>query len=306
MSDSIQALRHADFATKADDKLREEARAHLARSPQLQVVAEILAKLRALSLPWWSPEKLRAAFPIAARIQWFAERPDLRQAITHSLSGLAPRASRARLPASQAELIDAVIDAGDVDATTVEAAFEPRDIVVYGPVTEYWQKLRQSLPWDSDTKPHQQLVAWILRAMLSDRSEDGTPRKPVLSAWDVRTAIDSKTWQTRMPADIRAAIDDARLQSEKRSPREPFLARHELEIATPEAITASVPLRELQRIFLQAEKNLGFAGASVVDKSTPARVVRLPALDNQPTPCTGEVGIDEVFDAIVIEASPSS
>jgi hypothetical protein len=296
-------LRHVDFAGKTDDKLREEARAHLARSPQLQVVAEILGRLRTLALPWWSAERLRSAFPIATRVQWFVERPDLRQALTYRLTGFAPRAARARTPASQAELIDAVLDSGDVDCATVEAAFDPRDVAVYGPVGAYWKKFRESMPWDSDTRPHQQLVAWMLRTMTADRSEDGTPRKPVLSAWDVRTSIDTKTWQTRIPLEVRVAIDEARLQSEKKNPREPFLARHEFETATPDIIAAHVPLRELQRVFIHAEKALGFAEVETEKSGLSPRVRTHPALDAQATPFTGEIMIDDCFESLEASAT---
>jgi hypothetical protein len=210
------------------------------------------------------------------------------------------RAARARTLESQAELIDAVIGAGDVDGAAVEAAFDPRDLVVYGPVAAFWKRLRESLPWESETKPHQQLVAWILRTMLADRSEDGTARKPVLSSWDVRTSIDSRTWQTRMPADVRAAVDEARLQAEKRSPREPFLARHELEIATPEVITANIPLRDLQRIFAHAEKLLGFAGSVIEPANEEPRVIHLPPSIEETQP-PAEFVVEEPSGSVEIE-----
>ncbi len=309
MTDSVQPFRHVDAVTKTDEKLREEARAHLARSPHLQVLAEILAKLRALALPWWTAEQLRESFPAVERMHWYAERPDLRQAVTRTLTGLAPRAARARTPASQAELIDAVIDCGDISATVFEAAFDPHDIAVYGAARAIWRRLRESLPWESDARAHQQLVAWILRALISEKSDEGIARKPVLSAWELRTALDSRVWQTRIPADVRIAIDEARLQQERRSPRDPYHARHELEIATPEIIASHVPLRELHRVFVAAERCLGFAEAETekpVRPPAPPVPRSMRALEMQPTPCTGEILIDDgFFDGVIAAAPPA-
>lgn len=258
MSDVPHALRHQDAAKKTDDALRDEARAHLARSPKLQIVAEVLGKLRALQLPWWSASHLRGSFPCATRMRWFAERVDLRQTITHQLTGLAPKAARALTPDAQAQLIDAVIDAGDIDCVAFEAAFDPRAEVVYGPVTALWKRFRESFPWDTQTKAHQELMCWLIGSLISERSEDGVARKPILTAWDVRTAIDGRVWHTMIPIDVRIAIDEMRLLHEKTAPREAVHARHELELATPEVIASHIPLRELQRIFVTAEKALGF------------------------------------------------
>jgi hypothetical protein len=296
MSDQVQPLRHVDAVTKTDEKLREEARLHLARTPQLQVAAEILAKLRSLSVPWWSPERLRHAFPASVRMQWYAERPDLRQSITHRLTGLAPRAARARSAVLQAELIEAALDCGDIDTASFESAFDPRDIVVYGPVRAYWKRLRECMPWDNDNRAHQLLVGWMLRTLIAEKSEDGAHRKPVLSALQVRTAIDTRLWQTRIPMEVRVAIDEARLQLEKRNTREAFHARQELELATPEIIASHVPLRELQRIFLLAERALGFDDPeSIVVMEKPKTLPQRsrPALESIVTPA--DLVLDDVF-----------
>ncbi len=300
MSESLQGLRHVEAGAKTDEKLREEARLYLARTPQLQVVAEILAKLRSLNLPWWSPERLRNAFPASARLQWFVERPDLRQSITHRLT-LALRAARARSVAAQAELVDATMDCGDIDATNFEHAFDPRDLVVYGPVRAYWKRLRECMPWDSDSRAHQQLVAWMIRTLLAEKSEDGTARRQILSALEVRTAIDGKTWQTRIPMEVRVAVDDARMQLEKRNPREPYTARFELELATPELIASHVPLRELQRIFVLAEKALGFEDHEpVVVRTPPIRVRTLeePVIVHEDDMLLDEIVVDTSLPAI--------
>jgi hypothetical protein len=52
-------------------------------------------------------------------------------------------------------------------------------------------------------------------------------------------------------------VDAARLRHEKSRPKEPFAARHELAIATPEIIAAHIPLAELTLVFAAAERAMG-------------------------------------------------
>lgn len=317
----IEPLKHEEVAKKTDEALRDEARAHLAKTPKLQIVAELLDKLRRLALPWWSPQRLRGAFPSPMRMGWFAERADLRQSITHELTGLAPKAARRLAPEAQASLIDAVIDCGDIECERFEAAFDPKDLVVYGPVVALWRQFRENMVWEAQTRPHQDLAAWLIRIVLADKSDAGMARKPLLTPWEVRSAIDPKVWHTMLPLDVRVAIDEARLARERTLPREPFLARNELEIVTPEIMTSHIPLRELHRIFVVAEKALGFEPSTphvtttalklrpatlpppprdsgVVSRATPPPSRQARALDAMPTPAFEESDI--VFDDILL------
>ena len=86
--------------------------------------------------------------------------------------------------------------------------------------------MRERMPWNEESPVHQRLGAWLLRTLLADRSGiEGMPRKAILTPWEVRAAIDPMVWQTRIPADVRAAVDDARLRQEKSRSREPFTTR---------------------------------------------------------------------------------
>ncbi len=71
---AARPLQHLDAEKKDDDTLRAEARAHLAESPSLQLVAELLAKLRAADLKFWSPEVLRERWSAAERMRWKSSR----------------------------------------------------------------------------------------------------------------------------------------------------------------------------------------------------------------------------------------
>lgn len=252
-------LQHREPDNKDDETLKREARAHLASEPALQLAAELIARLREIDVPWWSAARLRERWGSVERMRWFRERPDLRQHITTSLTGLAPRAARRKTPDFQGALIDSVIDEADITPRAFEDAFDPCDLAVYGPASAYWHFFRESMPWDKDTQVHQELVAWLLKSLLADRSPfDGIGRAPILTPWDVRTAIDGRVWHTRIPLEIRVAIDDARLQQERDRPGVPFHADGDLAIAAPEIIAASIPLRELVPVLVVAQKSMRF------------------------------------------------
>jgi len=261
MPETPRPLEHQDAEKKTDEALKQEAKGHLGDSPPLQIVAELLGKLRALDLPWWTPGVLRARWSATDRMRWYRARADLRQEITTQLSGLAPRAARKKTPEFQGALIDSAIDESDVTVRAFEDAFEPADLVVYGPADDFWHAFVERMPWGDDTPVHQELCAWLLDALLADQSSiDGLSRKPILTAWDARTAIDGRVWHTRMPLEIRVAIDEARLNKERHRPEEPFHAESDLSIAVSATIAASIPLKDLAPVFITAQRQMGFGG----------------------------------------------
>jgi hypothetical protein len=256
---AARPLLHVDAEKKGDETLRAEARAHLAEAPSLQLVAELLAKLRAAALPFWSPQVLRDRWSAAERMRWYRQRPDLRQGITTRLTGLAAKAARKKMPDFQAALIDSVIDEGDIPVRAFEDSFEPSDLSVYGSAPGFWHAMRELFPWHDDAPPHQAIVAWLLKALISDTSSiPGMSRVPILTSWDLRTSIEGRVWHTRIPLEVRVAIDDARLSLERDRPGAPFHAQDDLAIAVPDIIAASVPLRDLAGVLDAAERAMGF------------------------------------------------
>jgi hypothetical protein len=259
MPQTPRALEHQDADKKTDEALRHEARAHLADAPALQLVADLHGKLRSLDLPWWTPEALRARWSATDRMRWYRARADLRQLVTTGLSGLSPRAARKKTPEFQGALIDSAIDEGDVTVRAFEDSFDPADLVVYGPAEDLWRAFIERLPWGEDSPVHQELCAWLLDALLADHSAVGDFfRKPILTAWEARTAIDGRVWHTRVPLEIRVAIDEARFDKERQRPTEPFHAESDLSIAVSATLAASIPLRDLAPVFAAAERQMGF------------------------------------------------
>ncbi len=187
---------------------------------------------------------------MAERLCWLEQRDDLREDIVRSMTGLTLREGRRRSPFFQAELIDAIADP-ETDAQRLEDAFDPCDLVVYGPVNELWDEVIGSIPWASELPPL--LVEKLLSILVADRSTLlGTIRPPVLSAWQLRTSIDPRGWQAHLPARVRAAVDDLRLHKELVEPGVPFTAREELEIVTVGVLATSLPLPSLRPVFVAA------------------------------------------------------
>ncbi|MDB4997280.1 MAG: uncharacterized protein JWM74_4712 [Myxococcaceae bacterium] len=271
MAEQITPARHADYEKQDDAALQEEAKAYNAKSASAQLVAELLQKLRTGNFPWWTPEQTREIWNAQTRLTWFKERADLRQKITSGLTGLAPKAARNKTPDFQASLVDSVIEDGDVTVKQFDDAFAVTDLAAYGPIVEIWQKFRERLPWDQDTAPHQELFAWLIEALIATHSTlpalEGTTRKGILTTHVVRTTIPGKIWHTRIPLEVRVAIDDLRFQREKAKPGEPFHSLHDLSVATPTIIASNIPLRELARILDAAERSLGFPASPSVGRA---------------------------------------
>jgi len=247
-------LVHAGEGADAD-ALRREAADHLARWPALQVMAEVLNLLRGAGVSWWAAAALCARWPITERLRWLEQRWDLREQITRSLTTVTLRDARRRSVTFQAELIEATVDTA-VDAQRVEEAFDPRDVVVYGPVVDIWDEVMRRIPWDGEMRPA--LFEQLIALMLAERSAAlGTTRPAILSPWQLRTAIDSRAWQAHVPARVRAAVDEARLHKELISPGAPFTARDELAIVTTSVLAANLPLRALKPVFSAAARVMG-------------------------------------------------
>jgi hypothetical protein len=258
-ADPPKALFHDD-AEQSDDAARRQARAWAAKSPQVQFIAELIAMLRAADTTWWSPDVLCTLWPPLTRMRWFAQRPDIRQRVTTAVTGLAKNAARTKSCEFQAELIEAALAGGDADAATFDAAFEPLEIATYGSAQDIWGQFKDRMSWTSDSPSNQKLVGQLLRALLAERHplDAEMIRRPILTACEMREAIDSTIWQTCIPLELRVAMDDARVRWEKARPKEPYHARHDLQIATPELIPVHLALVDLLGVVRAAERSLRF------------------------------------------------
>jgi hypothetical protein len=230
--------------------------AKLAESPAKQLVAELLERLRASSLSWWTPADLRTSFPAKERMKWIEEETALRGHVTNVLTGLFPNASLAKSSQLQAELIDAAIDGGDTTVVAFENAFEPQVLAAHGVEARYWRSFRKQLPWDANGKAEQKIVAFLIEQLLSDVKLGSYQRRPILTPLDVRRAIDARVWTRHLPEELRAKIDSSRIDAEAKG--RSFGAAEELALVPPALLVQHVPLADLRGILDRAEEALGF------------------------------------------------
>ena len=287
MHDAPTPHRHPETLKAEDTALAHQSRSHIANDRGLQLTAELILKLRSSQFSWWTPELLRGTWGASERMGWFKQRPDIRQRITCSLTGLRPNASRNMQPDFQAALIDSVINDGDVTVDQFEDAFDAVEFAAYAPAGEIWRRFRERMPWDQDTPSNQELVGWLIDRLLASSSTiEGMTRAPVLTPHAIRTSIPGKTWHSRIPLQIRVAIDDLRFQREQAKPGEPFHAIHDLSVATPAIIAANIPLRELLHCVLGvAEKAMGLPSSqSLPAAAPPLNVVAEAARAEPPKP----------------------
>jgi len=265
------ALVHGNHEKKTDEELRREAAEHLAGSSALQVMADALILLRVANVPWWSPEQRRERYGAATRMKWLTQRADIRQEITTALCGLPRNTARKRSPEFQAELIDSVLEDSDSAATWFEGAFDPRDLVVYGPVASMWREIIACIPWEEEERVPASLIEQLLGAFIADKSHAlGLSRAPLLEGWELRAAIDGRIWHSLIPLDLLLQVDEARLRHERERPNVPFRTKDELAIVTPRVIASYVPLSQLQPVFIAAGEAMGIEPFPAQSQPVPA------------------------------------
>lgn len=300
-------LNHLDPDKKSDEDLLAEARKNREDHKDVAFTAELLTTLRSLKLRWWTPEQLRADFPAAMRMAALSQRPDIRQMIATTLAGIPIKTSRKMAPGFQAMLLDQVVDNDDVSADRFEDEFSPDDLAVYMDAASYWHRFRDNMPWDDRSETHQQLVRELIEAFLKPRkASTGKDIGQILTHWDVLSAIDRKVWQSRIPLDMRAQIDDALLRQEKERQGKAFHAKDILDIATPEVLTKHIPLADLVGIFDAAERAMGFEKDEPVLAEPGAPLI--PDAPTVPPPApnpTQETAVDDQGDQADADAAVS-
>jgi hypothetical protein len=222
----MRKLLHTD-PDSTDNARAAEAETFLAEHPELQYVSTCIDLLRKANVDWFTSEQLRDAFPANVRMQWFAERPDIRQRITTELTGLKAGAARKRSTERQAMDID---DAIGVDCTVQEfdAAFQPDELAVYGDAGAIFKLLLERFPWETNDPLLRELVAMLLDALLEPRGD----KPQIMSHLQMRSALPEEHVQERIPLRVRVAVNRARLEHEATHPSKPFTAEMELAIMT--------------------------------------------------------------------------
>ncbi|MEQ1572325.1 MAG: hypothetical protein ABMA64_42270 [Myxococcota bacterium] len=249
-----------DMLTETDEALMIAAREHLARHRECQLLSALITQLRSKEFPWWAPTHLRGIWPTPTRFEWLDARPDVRGRLTHQLTGLAPITARHSDKAFQIQLIERVLEAGDVSDHDWEMAFHPEELAVHAPPAEVWHAFRSAFPWDRPSADDRELMSWLLAELL-DEKKDGLKTSSIMTPLYVRSAIDVRVWQEHIPLDVRVQIDGRRLRKELEG--KTFTCRDELAVVKLERIVEYVPTVHLRGVFDALERVLpALAGES--------------------------------------------
>jgi hypothetical protein len=232
----------------SDDELASRARLQLDHSPEARMLAALLRQLRIRPHPWWSPANLRRSWPTATRFEWLAGRPDVRGRLTHELTGLAPAAARNLERSLQVEIIERVVEAGEVSAERWELAYHPEELALHAPPALLWQEFRSRFPWDAPRVEDLELLGWFIQDLMAPKA----PHGPVLTPTYVRSAIDLLVWQEHLPIEVRVQVDGRRLQRELEHKN--FTCADELAVVKVERIVQFIPTRHLRSILDAVER----------------------------------------------------
>ncbi|MBX2800140.1 MAG: hypothetical protein KTR31_20850 [Myxococcales bacterium] len=221
------------------------------KSPEAALLLELLAYLEENPRDWWEPGLTRASWGTLDRLEALRAQPELRARITHDLTGLALGAAMGADPVLQADLVDRVVESGEVSLADWEAAFPRELLVVEGPRSALWQEFRTRYPWESPSSEDRTLLVWLLERLLEPRGEDETA---IMTPLYVRSAIDVRVWQEKIPIDIRVQVDGQRLRRELEG--KPFTCRDELAVVRLERMVKHIPVAQVKGVFDALERVL--------------------------------------------------
>lgn len=252
-------LAHKDTDRKSDEQLAQEAKDHLAASVPLQVTAEFIRAVRKLNLEELDAPVRRTLLTATDRMQALTQRPDIRQRVTTTLAGVPAKAARKMDANFQASLLDQVVDSEDRTPTELDEAFDPDELVVYCDAAKILNGFLGEFNWEADADPRRDAVASLIESFLKERGQHGgKPLKPILTPWDVMSAISPEIWHSKVPLDIRVKIHQAWLEQERTKPRDPFTAKQALEIADARILVAHILLADLHGVIQLGLKKMGF------------------------------------------------
>jgi len=239
---AFNRLIHKD-SKAPDEELITQANAHLEETPAAQWLAEVLRYLADAGLPWWKPEDFLMHYPPSKVMDWFSERPDLRQIVTTAITGLGKNTARRKSPNDQAKLIDEALENNDANAADYQKAVPVIPLVLYGDAMDIWKALSESLDWTNHDVEHNALFAFFIDRLLASSSMlmEGMKRTPILTHLQVRSAIDEMVWVKSIPVETHVTINKTRLMKLRECPDEAFSAEEELTLVTSETIARSIP-----------------------------------------------------------------
>lgn len=325
--------------TSLDAEFSTEAAEFLAARPQLQLVSEFLKISRGdadpayqetvtaaqkkgapkpLYLSWWSLHDRYDAYSV---LDWFVQRPDIRQGILTGMCNFPARAGRIMPPSQQASLIETVIESNDRSSADFDAALRPEDAVVYGPADDIFRQFSQSLPKEKVEDPEQQrrIMSVLAESLMLfvDGIRSGSERllAPIMTPVDLRMILGFPQWHQYLPRETLAEVDRMRIAQEKKRPDAAFTTRMEFHIVGMMTIVQSFPFPLIRKIFdVAATRRIKLdrppqAVAPVAHAPAPAPVIRPSHQSGQhslrlPLPAAARIPLPEAPRPAPVEVRP--
>ena len=273
----IQHTHGADDQTLAEEEMR-----YRRSNRAVQIGIQLIEDLRGKYHPGMTYEDMHREFPALRRMQWLEARPDRRQVITTALIGTKPATARKHSIERQAADIEEAIENNDADVEMFDEAFSPDEIAIYGDMQAYWRLFFKTFDWkmESEETCEDNTAYWLIRALLEQRDN----LESVLTHLQVRRAISSVAWNTYLPVEVRAKIDDARNAQLADEPTKVFSAEQELELVDLLVLVEHIPLKHLKPLIKLGIEHMGFTLEDASATATPVDLTSLP-----PDPLTDEV-----------------
>ena len=253
----MQKLVHTPGAD--DSRLPREATDFFVCNRIANFVHDIYAFILDEELPGLTYVDMHRRFPPRVRMEWLAQRPDLRRDIVTHLAMHAENAAYALSPSVQAERIAEVIASEDISLEEFERAFEPEDLVVYATWEWFWF-FYDCADWMTTNRSFHDVVKRLLERMIEEpggeydrdmEEQDGL--KSILTPEQFYRTIDQRVWDEHIPLWLRTKIADA-ISSGGKSPRS--LEAVKLEFVPPKKLVQYIPLIHLKPIFFAAMCNM--------------------------------------------------
>lgn len=212
-------------------------------------------------IPELSPEMRRELLPAQVRMQALERRPDLRQTVVTTLTGVPKNTARNRMNLEdQIRLMNQVIDEHDRTARQFDVAFDAAALAIHMDGAVILNSLWEKFQWKQDSAERKGLVASFIESLLkirSDEPEQPPELKPVLIPRDVLRVIGTELLLDRLPKDLQRRLFDAWLDMDEKD--EPFRPRHFLEIVALSELVKHIELADLKSVILLGIEKMGFA-----------------------------------------------
>lgn len=250
---------YQNILTKAGRQAQEDKDTYTS-TPTLRVLVELMADLRERKLPGWAYSDFCAFFPPEKVCQWFTRRPELRQELVTSMTGLKPELTAALASLVQAQLVGLALRiGGDEAAKDYVDTIDLSRLVVHGPAHEIWNTVAEVLKGQQENPAVRSVLGAFICACMKVhvQQQDGSDGDAIFTALDVLEAVQD-VWDEYLPLHVRKDVTVHRRAHERNPNKGRWTAAMEFEVVTWEVIEGCFPACVLLQVAQSAARKAGF------------------------------------------------